>query len=159
YFELFSVDFLAGRSFAADFGSDRAVQPGELNPHTSAALVLNRAMASKLGWTPDDAVGKQIELNWSTDYSLSIVGQVVGVAEDLRVDSVRRDVVPLLYLVPASVAGLPYTLLKLQADADIPATLLDIDAIWREVYPGQPLNRYFLDTEFQTIYAMEEAQV
>lgn len=158
YFELFDVRFMAGRAFAEDFGGDRQMQPTASTPHTSAALVINRAMADKLDWAPADAIGRHIELNWSEDYSLSVVGQVVGVSDNMHVDSLRREVVPLLYMVPGSVAGLGYALVKV-ADADLSLTLQKIDAIWNEVYPDQPINRYFLQTQFQQIYATEEAQI
>jgi putative ABC transport system permease protein len=158
YFELFGAKLLAGRSFSATFGTDRQVQPTEADPHPSAALVLNRAMVEQMGWAPEEAVGKTFELNWSEDYAQSIMGEVVGVIDDMRVDSLRREVVPLLYLVPASIAGLQYALVKIPA-ANIPETLRSIDAIWREVYPEQPINRYFLDTAFQSLYSAEEKQI
>jgi putative ABC transport system permease protein len=158
YFELLDVAFLAGRSFSEAVGADRQVQPTQTNPHPGAALILNRAMVEKLGWAPEEALGKSFELNWSEDYSQSIMGKVVGVVDNMRVDSLRREVVPLLYLVPSSVAGLQYALVKIPT-SDIPNTLRSIDSIWREAYPEQPINRYFLDMAFQSLYAAEEKQI
>src|SRR5690606_6833905 len=99
----------------------------------STALVLNQAMVDKLGWTPQEALGKRIELNWSEDYSLSILGDVVGVVANMRVDSLRREVVPLLYMIPANPADMGYTLVKIPAN-DLNDSLRAIDAVWREVY-------------------------
>jgi len=157
YFELFEADFIAGRAFSPRFGSDQLVQPTEANPHTLAALVLNQAMVAKQGWTAEEALGKRIELNWNEDYSRSILGEVIGVVANMRVDSLRREVVPLLYMIPANPADLGYTLVKISAN-DVGAALRAIDAVWREIHPAEPIKCYFLDTEFQRVYAAEEAQ-
>jgi putative ABC transport system permease protein len=157
YFELFEVALLAGRTFSPSAMIDKIVQPTDDNPHTNTSFMLNRAMVEKLGWSVDESIGKQFELNWSTDYSRSIVGQVIGVVENMRVDSLHNAVTPLLYMVPSSLAGLRYGLVKIAA-TDLAVATRTIDTVWREVYPDKPINRYLLDTKFQALYSVEERQ-
>jgi putative ABC transport system permease protein len=142
YFELLEVPLLAGRM---------------LSPHTNLALIVNRAMVEKMHWSIADAVGKRFELNWSTDYSRSVYGNVVGVVENMRVDSLHNEVTPLLYMVPTSLSGLRYALVKI-ATTDIGSVMQKIETIWRSAYPDQPINQYLLDAKFQALYETEKQQ-
>src|SRR5690606_19274512 len=102
-------------------------------------------------------VGKWFELNWSTDFQQSVRGEVLGVVEDMQVGSVHRAPSPLLYWVPPASLSLDFGFVKLPAE-NLDRHLQRVDALWRELYPDQPLKRYFLDSEFAALYVTEERQ-
>lgn len=156
YFELFDVALLSGRTFSEEYGTDRLVIPDEEQPHTGGNFVLNRAMVERLGWTPENAVGKWFEIDFSQNFERSVRGEVIGVVENMHVDSVKRAVVPLVYRVMPHAGFYDYAFLKIPA-SDQFETLKQIDQIWSEV-AGTAINRYFLDSDYQELYAAEEKQ-
>jgi putative ABC transport system permease protein len=160
FFELYGVELLAGRLFSRDFGTDRQVQSTEANPHPEMAVVLNQAMVEQLGWTPDSALGKTLEMNTAAgaDFSQSIVGTVIGVVADMYMDPIQRPVVPRFFYVPEDITQTNFLFLKLPA-GERNAQVQQVDAIWSELYPDTPLNAYMLEDKFAQVYQREERQL
>jgi len=78
YIDLLQVDVVAGRSFSADRGTD------------STATVLNRAAASRFGWSPEEALGQRIKNGPNGDPMT-----VIGVVENFHYASLHNEVSPL----------------------------------------------------------------
>jgi putative ABC transport system permease protein len=148
------VPLLAGRSFAEAYGGDVVVGPTNDQPFGTAAFVVNRAAANRLGWTPEDAVGKWLERDYSEDFSRTVRGQVVGVVEDMRFDSLRDAIKPTFFVLAPGAGGLTDISVRV-GDARLSETLGHLDAVWQRTYPGQPINRTFLDFDFQSMYDQE----
>ena len=85
------------------------------------------------------------------------MGEVAGVSENMRVDSLRREVVPLVHMVPADVSGLGFALVKLPGVATA-AEVARIEAIWKAIYPGIPIDHYLLESAFDGLYDEERRQ-
>src|SRR5690606_33898307 len=75
-----------------------------------------------------------------------------------QVASSHQEPGPLLYWVPASSVSLGFGFVKL-ATEDVSANLQRLDELWHELYPDQPIKRYFLDGEFEALYRAEERQL
>lgn len=155
FFETYQVPLLAGRPFSEEFGGERLLQPTDDNPFTTAAFVLNRAAVEKLGWTPDEAVGKWVERDYSEDFSRIVRGQVVGVVENIRFDSLRQPIKPTFYSLPAPDSPLNDITLRVSGH-NMEQVLAHIDSTWARLFPGQPLHRAFIDADFQALYIEEE---
>jgi putative ABC transport system permease protein len=160
YFELFDVPLLAGRYFSPQFGAERQNPPSDENPHTEMSVILNQAMVARLGWTPDEALGRRFELSASQapDFTRSILGTVVGVVANMYVDTVQREVVPQFYYVPAGNGGFDFLFFKLEAGTQ-EVQAAQIADIWREFYPDTPMNAYWLEDRFREMYQREERQL
>jgi len=155
FFETYEVPLLAGRTFDEAYGSDRVVQPNDANPHGSGSFILNRAAVDALGWQVEEATGKWFEVDDSNDFSRTVRGLVVGVVENMRIDSLREAIKPSFYWLAPDQRYLDTIALRL-GGGTLPQTLAYIDDTWGRFYPGQPISRAFVDDDFQALYEEEE---
>jgi putative ABC transport system permease protein len=156
FFETYDIDVVAGRTFSDDFAGDRiAAQPRA--DASGGAYILNERGARHFGWTPEEAIGKWLELAPGRNR-----GPVIGVVEDVHYESVRTEITPMVYMVPPEGAALGYRPLLIASlritGRNLPSTLEHIDAKWAELVPGQPISRRFLDEDFDRLYQSEERQ-
>jgi putative ABC transport system permease protein len=153
FLETYEIDVLAGRSLSEARG-DREIgqQPGE--PAQSAtSFVINRLAAERLGWTSDEAIGRLLNVSGRR-------GIVIGVVEDAYLESVRDPLVPVLYLVPPAdraAAQIREASIRVTG-ADLERTLASIDEVWRALGPPAPVQRRFLDDDFEALYRGERRQ-
>jgi putative ABC transport system permease protein len=149
FFDTYNIDVLAGRTFATD-GSDREVreQPGQ-PPPPPTRFVLSALSAERYGWTPEEAVGRTIEVGGRGG------GVVIGVVGDIHFESVRDPVTPLVYLMPA---GQPREASLRLTGASLEATLAGVDEVWDELGPEVPIQRRFLDDDLDALYRGEQKQ-
>jgi putative ABC transport system permease protein len=119
FFRVYGLAAIAGRSF--DPALDRLAPDGEQN------VMLNMAALRALGWrSAQQALGQRIN-GWQR--------RVIGIAPDLRWETLRDPVRPTIY----DLASGP-RLLTVRMRADAPATLeRDIAATWSRYYPEREL--------------------
>jgi putative ABC transport system permease protein len=148
FFETYEVDVLAGRTFAENFGGDLHTAPAETDAFSIGTYIINEAAAQRLGWTPESAVGKWLN---------TPENRIVGVVENMKMESVRQPVKPIYYYVPAENVpndARPFASLRLTGEG-LPGTLAFIDATWRKFFPEEPIRRSFLDTSFEALYRQD----
>jgi putative ABC transport system permease protein len=155
FFETYDIAVVAGRTFSEDFASDRmAAQPRD---GSSGAYILNERGARHFGWTPEEAIGKWLELVPARNR-----GPVIGVVEDVHYESVRTEITPMIYMVPPEGTALGYQPLLVASlritGRNLQGTLEHIDTKWAELVPNQPIVRRFLDQDFNQLYQSEERQ-
>ncbi len=154
FFETYGIDVLSGRTFSEDFATDRLAPASDDQPAT-ASFVVSELGVRRLGLTPEEAVGRSLDAFGAT-------GPVVGVVEDVHLESVRNAIKPVVYAIPPRPQpGQPATLREASvrvAGRNLPDTLAYIDAKWQELVPDQPVTRRFLDQDFEALYRNEARQ-
>jgi putative ABC transport system permease protein len=163
FFKTFGIRFLSGRTFSLDRGTDIFVEPTEDNPQATASYILNELAARQLGWTPDEALGKWVEMGGNEPMTLTTRGPVIGVVEDIYFSSLREEIKPVLYRVTSHtepVRGRPnFRQMAIKLDArDIDETLAFIEETWSSYQPDVPITQDFLDDNFEALYASERTQ-
>ena len=155
FFETYGIDLVAGRTFSDERGTDRIVLPTRDAPQAPrASLVLSELAVRRLGWTPEDAIGKFVDVAGRQ-------GVVIGVVENVYFESVRNAVKPIVYLVPPIQTTGFRTIREASirvSGRDLPRTLDYIDAMWKQFVPDQPVTRRFLDQDFEALYRGEQRQ-
>jgi putative ABC transport system permease protein len=156
FFETYDIAVVAGRTFSEDAAGDRiTARPGA--DGRGGAYVLNERGAQRFGWTPEEAIGKWLELLPGQSR-----GPVIGVVEDVLYESVRTKITPMVYMVPPEGLALGYQPLLTASlritGRNLPRTLAHIDAKWAELVPDQPVSRRFLDQDFDRLYQSEQRQ-
>lgn len=139
YVKTLGLKLIAGRDFSPQFSTD-----------TTDAALINRTAATKLGWTPEQAVGKWIQ-NKFRDASRR---RIIGVVEDFNFLSLKEKMDA---LVIAPNEDRRVALIKLKP-GNVQA---GIDAIKREyssVAPSYPLEYSFLDQKFDELYRTDLRQ-
>jgi putative ABC transport system permease protein len=133
---------LAGRDFT---DRDFPENTGKDSTQPFYRFMLNETAARKLGWTPDEAIGKII--------SKGSPGIVVGVVRDFNFASMREPIGPLIIF--PDTGYVRYMLVRLSG-AQLPAQLERMQATWRSVVPDRPFSFHFLDEDYDRLYQAEQ---
>ena len=138
------IAVLSGRSFDSD-------RPADI----TESFVINAQAANRMGWSVEEAIGKQ--LIWPTTLDGSRpparVGQIIGVVDDFNFTSLHHTVTP---LVLALNEGRPRYIMTRIESSMIPATLARLRDSRSEIVQLSGLESFFLNDHFDRLYAAEE---
>lgn len=144
FFSTMGIPLLAGRDFDRANAADIAKGPG-------SNVIIDRALAEEYGWhDPNDAIGKSIYTPPATNQTVGAPEWVIGVVENARL-------LPIVTVGSASTmyhlsTGNVSTLFVRIAKDDVAAGLAAIDTTWRKLSPNVPLQRSFVDEEYERLY-------
>ncbi len=137
YVETYRMEILAGRAFSRDFSSD-----------TEGTFILNESAARRIGWTPEEAVGKKLEGAYSDSAK-----QVVGVVKNFNFNSLRREIEPMaLLLYPDNINAISVRI----RPGDVRRTLNFIQTTWEGTFPEEQFEYSFLDSRIDQLYESEQ---
>jgi len=128
-----------GRNFSSEFGTD-----------ASDAIIINEAAARKFGWA--DPIGKKIEHFSGEEIEDRTARTVVGVIKDIHMSSLHNLIMP-LYINNES-DDLDNIAIRINSN-NVSGTIENIRSKWRELYPNQTFDYYFLDESLATLYESE----
>ena len=133
--EVLGLQMLAGTGFPDDPGYKP--EPGNYR------YLVNRTLIEEVGWDPETAVGRQINLLGNR------VGQVYGVYQDYHYQSMHEQISPqALFIEPSQFSRL---MLK-TTGGSVAALMEQIESTWKEVAPGRAFEYTFLDSEIEALY-------
>ena len=127
------LKIISGRDFSSSFPTD-----------STASLLINRTAAEKLGWTPEQAVGKWIHSIMRD----SVTRRVIGVVEDFNFLSLKENMDA---LVIAPNEDRRVTLIKIKP-GNIAASIATIRNAYNRSAPVYPFEYSFLDQKFDALY-------
>ena len=129
YLKVLGVKMVAGRSFSPTMPTD------------SQAVIINQAMAKKLGVT--DPIGLKIMTGGKSKGV-----PIIGVMEDFNFESVKQEVGPLVLFL-----GRWSSIVAVKMNtADVRGLVGGIDGVWKKFAPQQSLRYTFMDEEFANTY-------
>jgi putative ABC transport system permease protein len=135
----------AGRDFQrSDFGM---MDTANNYANYRQPFIINETLAKKIGWTPQEAIGKRI----SKDATMT--GPVVGVVKDFNFSSLHEPIGPLVIFL-----GRDYLhdfMLRI-GSADLKNTISNIQTVWNERIPDRPFSYHFLDDDYNKLYVSEQ---
>ncbi|MGB3585412.1 MAG: ABC transporter permease [Tunicatimonas sp.] len=132
YLNIFQIPVVAGSALTAD-------------TDTLTQVLVNETLAASHGLTPEEIVGKTINL-WNADIP------IVGVVKDFHTQSLRNAIVPTLVLNDAR----GYESLIVQvSSSNLPEALEAIEQQWRVAYPEYTFDYMFADDEIAEFYNNE----
>ncbi|MGH8319669.1 MAG: ABC transporter permease [Steroidobacteraceae bacterium] len=145
YPRTYGIALVAGRLLSASRGGDR-------NTDTSAKgavnVLVNVAAAGKLGFTPQQAVGRTI-------LSDGRVRRIVGVLGDTKMGGAREHAAPILY---EYYPDTPMNFSVRLRPGRIPQTLAFIDQTWHAFVPTVAIKRSFLSERFEQLYLSDQRE-
>jgi len=115
------------------------------NANYHQPYIINEALAKKIGWTPEKAIGRTIENR--------AMGPVLGVVKDFNFSSLHDPIGPLLIFL-----GRDFSrdfMLRLDGN-DMKATLARVETVWKQRVPDRPFNYHFLDDDYNKLYLAEQ---
>lgn len=132
------LTIIAGRDLSPAFPTDSV-----------NAMLINRAAATTLGYTPQQAVGK-----WIRNTGDSVRRTIVGVVEDYHYTSLKDAIAPLII---STQKDRRLALIKLQT-TNMQATIARIGKLYAGLAPNFPFEYDFLDERFDQLYKAENRQ-
>ncbi|MDX2285626.1 MAG: ABC transporter permease [Bacteroidia bacterium] len=145
YVRTLGMQIVLGRDFSLEFPTD------------SQGVILNQTAVESFGLGPDP-LGKRIN-TFAFGADPSLPGPppensytVIGVVKDFHYESMRERIAPLGLFLNRSTGCI---MLRLQAQ-DLPGTIGEVEARWREFAAGVPFTYRFLDDEFDRMYQNEQ---
>jgi putative ABC transport system permease protein len=137
-----NMRLLAGKDFTV---ADLPENTGKDSTQPFYRFILNESAVRKIGWTPEQAIGKRVDKNKA--------GIVVGVVRDFNFASMRNPIGPLI-IFPDT--GYVHYLLVRVSGAQLPAQLNRMQATWKEIVPNRPFSYHFLDEDYDRLYQAEQ---
>ena len=139
---LYGMRLLAGRLLSSDHAEDVATSDSASN------IMINAAMAQRLGLSPQEAVGKRVS-------GLRHEGgsTIVGVLSNANLRSVRDPLEPMVFYFNRSgpYANMSSLSIRIRGDR-AQDTLAFIDRTWRAFEPGATIERYFVSDLFSDYF-------
>jgi putative ABC transport system permease protein len=139
YVKTLGLKIIAGRDFSGSFPTD-----------TAASALINRTAAKKLGWTPEQALGKWIR-NTVLD---SMNRRIVGVVEDFNFLSLKENM-DALVIAPNDDRRV---ILVKTKPGNITTAIQTIREAYNRAAPVYPFEYSFLDQKFDLIYKKDLRQ-
>lgn len=139
YLKVLGIRLISGRDFSASFPADSA-----------GSVIINREAAARVGWTPQEALGKRIR-NLTRD---SVPRTVIGVVENFHFLSLKEKMQP---VVIAGNDDRRVAVIKL-AGGDIQTGLESVRRIYGQLAPVYPFEYAFLDRQFDEHYRTDLRQ-
>jgi putative ABC transport system permease protein len=115
---------------------------------TTKTIVVNEALVKDMGWAnPLDE-----HLNFHMSDPNAIGARVIGVVKDFHFLSLEENIKPMFFSMDRNDGSLNHILVRVSPD-NIPATLTQLQNIFRKVAPEKPFEYSFLDDNVARQYA------
>jgi len=146
------LELLAGRWFSDAISTDKFRPNGpSAREHTGAAVVLTRGAAAKLGFaSPAGAVGQTVTAQGNFEGSRTL--EVIGVVRDVYWRSATEEPEPTAFLFLQG--RLPTLILEPEPGTQLPRQ--EIESLWGQMTPGQPLRLVSMETAFGSVLEAEQ---
>ena len=139
FVDTYGFSLIQGRKFSREFGAD-----------IDGSVMINRAAAREIGYTPEEAVGKKL-LRF-VDADTFKEQTIIGVLEDYHFKSLHQVIDPcLLVLDPDNFGAISVRI----APGDVRGTIGFIQQKWQEIFPGEQFEFSFLDSRIDLLYKSE----
>ena len=140
YMELMGFELEQGRLFDPKRMAD-----------TSRTAVITATTVRRIGFAPDDVLGKTIKLDWdgsTHDF------EVIGVIKDFHHGSLHHPVSAQVF---DWSPNWPYFYLVTAVDTrNMPDLLASLEADWKTILPNEPFQYHFLDEQIQKGYQADQ---
>jgi putative ABC transport system permease protein len=134
FISTYGIKLAAGREFLRENKAD-----------DSTAFIINETAMRDFGWTPENAIGKKVELNGST-------GRIIGVVKDFNYRSLHQQVEPVMLALSKYVGRISIRI----ENNDLAGTIARAQQKWNEMIPYLPFDYQFLDVTFENQYKADQ---
>jgi putative ABC transport system permease protein len=140
YVKTLGMKVVAGRDFSRDYGTD-----------TTQSAIINETAVKQLGWTNEEALGKNITVTMRENTPRKIV----GIVQDFHFSSLKDKIEPMVI----SVAKDNRVLAVKIKPGNTAQTLKKIENAWLALAPQYPFEYTFLDQVYDNLYKSEQKQM
>lgn len=131
----YGLEVVSGRTFSGDV------------PNENNHVMLNEAAARHMGFEKyEDAIDDQINF-WGDTF------RIVGVLKNYRQESLKKDFEPLIFRYYSAPGG--FYSVKFNT-SDVKESMARFENDWKELFPGNPFNYFFLDDHYNKQYQADQ---
>ncbi|MGD2246139.1 MAG: ABC transporter permease [Candidatus Aminicenantes bacterium] len=134
----YGIEIIAGRSFQEQISTD-----------FMGAFLINEAAVKAFGWaSPEEALGKRFRTGHG-----GRINPIIGVTKDFHYRGLQTGVEPLV------MEYLPWTYRYVTLSIDtsnLKETMAFVESQWKTLFPENPFESFFLDTDFDRQYRTDE---
>ena len=140
YIKTLGIELLKGRGFSKEI------------THDSTSLILNESGVKELGYTIDNAVGRNVYYEWQGEtHPLKII----GVLKDYHFQSLHQKVKPIALTIPHFFGNPNSYLIVNVMSKDYAQLINEFEKSWTKINKNSPFVYSFLDNDFQNNYDKE----
>ncbi len=134
----YGIEVAAGRGFQKDMSTD-----------VRGAFLINEAAVKAFGWSdPEQALGKRLNTGFG-----GRVSPIIGVVKDFHYRGLQVQVEPLVMENNPDV----FRNITLTLDTQkLTESLAFVESTWRKLFPENPFEQFFLDSDFEKQYRSDE---
>jgi putative ABC transport system permease protein len=143
FLNFFGLRLVSGRNFS-NFNPDRKGED----------YILNETAVKKLGWTPEEAIGKPFKIDFPVP-DLFYGGTVVGVVRDFNFNTLKQEIKPyVLFQKPLFYQCFLVKVNPVQKKEAIEY----LKSVWEEELPSYPFQNEFISDLYNSAYRKEFTQ-
>jgi putative ABC transport system permease protein len=132
FIDTYEMEFAAGKKWNPDIASDME------------SMLVNEAALTAFGLgTAEEALEKRMLLGGDTV-------AILGVLKDYNWNSLKTGYTPIL-LAPTKISGRNFSI-RLNASSNLQESISKVETLFKEAFPGNPFDYYFLDDFFNRQY-------
>jgi putative ABC transport system permease protein len=136
------MHLIAGSDFTA---ADLPSNIGNDSNQADVRFILNESAVHKLGWTPQEAIGKTVTKDKP--------GIIKGVIRDFNFSSMHEPIGPLMIF--PDTAYVRYMLIRVNG-AQLPAEIANLQTTWKKFVTDRPFDYHFLDEDYNRLYQTDQ---
>ena len=143
FLSTFEIPILAGEPL----NETDIIKARDTSANRSVAIIINKMAAERIGWTPEEAIGKTVNINGRR-------GPVRAVVDNFNFASLKEEVRPVALFPEYSYFGNVFV--KINAGANTTQSLQDIQVAFNKILPNTTFNYHFLDDDYAALYKQEQ---
>lgn len=143
FLSVFEIPILAGEGL----NETDIIKARDTSANRSVGIIINKMAAEKIGWTPEEAIGKTVNINGR-------IGPIKAVVDNFNFASLKEEVRPVALFPEYSYFGNVF--IKINAGANTTQALQDIESTFSRILPNTTFNYHFLDEDYAALYKQEQ---
>jgi len=143
FINAYDIKIAAGRNFQREIATD-----------ATNAILINKTAMKALGFNnPEEAVNKKIRRIGTAHTEIANELTIVGVTDDFHYFDLKSEILPALMLLHYRY----FSIISLTLNTEnLTETVSFVEKKWEELFPGKPLEYYFLDERVDAQFRTEE---
>ena len=142
FLTVFEIPIIAGENLT----EDDILRARDTSAAQEYSFIINELAANAMGFSPDEAIGKRMNLNGR-------IGRIKTVVDNFNFASLKEEVQPIVIFPEYSYFGNIFV--KIDRHANMVSALAAIGTTWKAIKPDIPFESHFLDEDYAKLYTHE----
>jgi len=139
FIQTYNLQLLAGQGFSRE------------ENESNNTIIVNESAMKQLGYVNPSSALNSFVMVEKTEY------RIIGILKDYHHESLKKEIKPIIFFYGYKwMSDIGYYSIKVKL-ADLKKTISQIERIWKQTYPEDHFQYFFLDEEFNAQYKADQA--